>query len=284
MALTWDMDADSGLNYYHKDRADTLVASQSFVRYGPRVAIPRIVEAFSRFSLRQTFFIPGWCIEKYPAVVDLLLSAGHEVALHGYLHERPNELSAEDEHYWMRRGIDAFVARVGTRPRGWRAPSFAFSKHSLNHLVEEGFQYDASLMGDDVPYLLECDRGSLIELASEWTNDDWPYYMHNRDLNYFMPISAPQRAMEVYRAEFDAAWENGGMWITVWHPFVSGRLSRITAIVDFIKYVSNKGGVWFARLDEIADHVRKVVSAGEWLPHRERLPLYRSPIPEFTRE
>ncbi len=35
VAITWDLDADSGLNYYHPDRADRLVASQSLTRYGP---------------------------------------------------------------------------------------------------------------------------------------------------------------------------------------------------------------------------------------------------------
>jgi hypothetical protein len=107
--------------------------------------------------------------------------------------------------------------------------------------------------------------------------------MHNKDFNYFMPISAPERAIEVYRAEFDAAWENGGMWIAVWHPFVSGRLSRIAAIAGFIEYMTRKGSVWFARLDEIVEHVRQLMRSEQWAPRRERLPVYHSPIPELAR-
>jgi len=38
VAITWDLDADSGLDYYNPDRADTLVASQTLTRYGPRIA------------------------------------------------------------------------------------------------------------------------------------------------------------------------------------------------------------------------------------------------------
>ena len=87
------------------------------------------------------------------------------------------------------------LAHFGLRPRGWRAPSFAFSKHSLRYLIDQGFDYDSSLMGDDIPYLLRDNSGALLELPTQWTLDDWPHYMHNRDFNYTIPISAPQRAL-----------------------------------------------------------------------------------------
>src|SRR6266576_1562973 len=50
-----------------------------------------------------------------------------QIALHGYLHERSNEISRDDELYWFRRGFDAYKKHLGSTPRGWRAPSFAFS-------------------------------------------------------------------------------------------------------------------------------------------------------------
>jgi peptidoglycan-N-acetylglucosamine deacetylase len=283
VAITWDMDADSGLNYYNPERADTLVASQSQTRYGPLIAVPRLTRLLRDQGQRQTFFVPGWCIEKYPAAIDALLESGQEIALHGYIHERPNELSAADELYWLQRGIAAFERRMGQRPRGWRAPSFAFSKHSLGYLVAEGFAYDSSLMGDDVPYCLEDAGGRLLELPTDMCLDDWPHYMHNRDFRYMMPIASPTRAIEVYRAEFDAAWRHGALWISVWHPFVSGRLARLDAILDLMAYMRSKGGVWFATCAEIAEHVATLVGRGVWNPRTERLPLYRSPVPELSR-
>jgi hypothetical protein len=45
VAMTWDMDADSAFNWYNKDTADTLVAAQSWTRYDPLIAIPRLVES-----------------------------------------------------------------------------------------------------------------------------------------------------------------------------------------------------------------------------------------------
>ena len=114
-----------------KETADNLVAAQSWTRYDPLIAIPCFVEQFARLDLHLTFFVPGWVIEKYPAQIDLLLKNGHEIALHGYLHERSNEIDKDDELYWLGRGLDAYRKHICTGPRGWRAPSFAFSKHSL---------------------------------------------------------------------------------------------------------------------------------------------------------
>jgi hypothetical protein len=132
---------------------------------------------------------------------------------------------------------------TGERPRGYRAPTYKFSRHTLTHLVNEGFVYDASLMGDDVPYLLDNATGRVVELPSHYALDDWPHFMASRDFNYFMSIKAPRQAMEVYAAEFDAMWEYGGLWIAVWHPFLSGRLARCVAIAELIEYMHKKGRV-----------------------------------------
>jgi peptidoglycan/xylan/chitin deacetylase (PgdA/CDA1 family) len=97
----------------------------------------------------------------------------------------------DEELYWLGRGLDAYRKHLGPGPRGWRAPSFAFSKHSLRYLIEAGFEYDSSLMGDDIPYALKDGNASLLEFPVDWTLDDFPHYAHNRDLGYRMPISSP---------------------------------------------------------------------------------------------
>lgn len=283
VSLTWDVDADSGLNYRHPDSADNLVATQSLVRYGPSIAVPRLMKVLKQLGMRQTFFVPGWVVERYPAAIDAILEGGHELALHGYIHERSNDLSREEEAGVLDRALEAFVRKTGRRPRGWRAPGFAFSKNSLDLLVKAGFDYDSSLMGDDIPYLIEGSAGTLVEFPTDWTFDDWPHYMHNRDFAYTMPVSAPNRAMEVFRSEFDAARRYGSHWITVWHPFLSGRLARIHAIVEFIEYMRAAGGVWFAPLEDVCDHVRMLMRESRWTPRQEKIPPYECPVPELTR-
>ena len=278
VSLTWDVDAESGLVYRHQERSTDLVSTRSFLRYGPTVAIPRLVELFARLELQLTFFFPGWVIDRYPASVDLLLENGHEIGLHGYMHERSNDLSPEKEAELLDRAIEAYVSRVGHRPRGWRAPGFTFSSRSADLLIEAGFEYDSSLMSDDVPRLLMGKNGgTLVEFSIDWTSDDWPHYMHNRDFDFMMPISSPARAMEVFRSEFDATWDYGSHWTTVWHPFLSARPARLNAIVELISYMRERGDVWFARLDQVCEHVRKLSASNTWEPTIEQLPYHQRP-------
>ena len=131
--------------------------------------------------------------------------------------------------------------------------------------------------------LYQVDRGRIIELPFHWAMDDYPQYIQNDDLNYLMPIKAPNQAMEVWMAEFEAMWEYRGLWVTVWHPFNSGRLARCTHVAHLIEYMQKKGGVWFATSEEIAHHVQKSIDAGTHRPRVDRMPYYREPIPELRR-
>ncbi len=280
VAFTFDMDADSILHFDHHRSADTRVAALSMLRYGPEVAVPRILHMYKQFGMRQTFFLPSWCMERYPDAVEAILQDGHEIAHHGYLHERPNELPADEERYWLQRGTEVIVKMTGKRPRGIRCGSYKFSRHTLDFLVQDGFDY-ASLFGDDVPYLLENGVGSVVELPSHYAMDDWPHYMASRDFGYIMSIKSSQTALQLFIEEFEAVWECGGLWISVWHPFLSGRLARALAIQRLIEHMHDKGQVWFAPLEDIAAHVRQLMAEGRWQPRVDRLPYYEGPIPEL---
>ncbi|MFP6745498.1 MAG: polysaccharide deacetylase [Alphaproteobacteria bacterium] len=281
VAFTFDMDADSILHLAHHSSADTRVMGLSVLRYGPEIAIPRIVETYKQFDMTQTFFLPAWCMERYPEAVEAVMKGGHEIGHHGYLQEAPNSMARDEEREWLQRRIAVIERFTGARPKGYRAPAYRFSRHTLDLLVEAGFDYDASLMGDDIPYLLDNGTGTVVELPSHYALDDWPHFMTSRDFGYMVSMKTPAHAVELYQAEFDAAWEFGGLWIAVWHPFLSGRLARWAAMVKLIEYMHGKGGVWFATLEEISAHVRHVVDDGSWRPRTDRLPYYDKPIPEL---
>ena len=213
--------------------------------------------------------------------MDAILEGGHEIAAHGYLHENPNDESRDRQEYWLDRQIDVIERMTGQAPRGWRAPLYNASKHSPTLLAERGMLYDASLMGDDVPYVLTTPKGEVICLPSHWGMDDWPHYMHSLDFHYTMTIKSPDEAMLVFDSEFEAMYENGGMLITVWHPFVSGRLARMRRVAAWIEALQKRGGVWFATMDEIARHVRTCIDDGSWTPRVEQMPYYDGRIPEW---
>ena len=281
-AITFDIDTDSILHLEHRERADTMLSSLSWLKYD-EVAIPRILDMYRDCGIKQTFFYPAWCMERYPHLVDLILEGGHEIAAHGYIHEDPNKLPREEEHYWLRRQIEVIEKMTGQCPRGWRGPLYNASKYSVDLLIEEGLIYDATLMGDDVPYVLKTAQGSVIELPSHWAMDDWPHYTHSMDFNYMMTIKSPDEAMNVFMSEFEAMYDFGGLWVTVWHPFVSGRLARCRRVQQMIEYMQGKGGVWFATMEEIAKHVQACIDDGSWTPRVDNLPYYDGLVPELER-
>jgi peptidoglycan/xylan/chitin deacetylase (PgdA/CDA1 family) len=280
VAITFDVDSDSFVHIAEPERAHRLVCTTSWTRYD-EVAIPRIVEIFRQFDLKQTFFFPAWCMERYPHLVELVLAGGHEVGLHGYLHELANTLSLEREADLLQRSLDVTQRVTGRRPTGWRSPLYAFSDNSTDLIARAGFLYDSSLMGDDIPYLLQAKSGEIVELPLQDASDDWPQYAENWDLGYHAPIRPPARGIETFMAEFEAAWEHRGLWISVWHPFVSGRLSRAMQVAKMIEHMQSRGGVWFATLHQIAEHIRKITEAGTYKPRRVQMPYYDRPVADL---
>src|SRR3984957_11276749 len=99
--FTLDRDAESLLLLAHPQTTHLMASAASMLRYGPDVAVPRILDTYRHYGIRQTFFVPGWCAERYPYAVEAMMRAGHEVSAHGYLHENPNEQSDTGERFWV---------------------------------------------------------------------------------------------------------------------------------------------------------------------------------------
>src|SRR5262245_5164100 len=274
--VSWDVDADTLVLHRRPVRGHDLHGGLSWLRYD-EVAVPEIVKVLDGFGIKQTSFVCAWCIERYPAMCQPIVESGHEIACHGYLHEAPNEQPSDRELEELQHGIDIIECFTGRRPSGARAPYGALSASSADFFVREGLVYDSSLQNDSDPFLVDAGGGQLIELPIDTTMSDWPHYAHVPDLGYLMQPKAPADAIEVFRAEFDAAYELGGLWITIWHPHVSGRPARRLAWAKLVETMLARGDVWFATLDEIARHVGSCIHAGTYVPRVVSLPFYGAP-------
>ena len=114
-AITFDMDADSLIHISRpKDGHDRLYPI-TMGRYGPTVGIPRILDTYARLGLKQSFFIPAWCIEQYPEAVDAILKGGHEIGHHGLIHEDPIETKGEAQRIAFEKALDIHKARIGSQ-------------------------------------------------------------------------------------------------------------------------------------------------------------------------
>src|SRR5262249_29900741 len=185
VALTFDHDSLSdGIR-----RGDSPI-KMSHAEFGHNVGVPRILELLAREGVRSSWFIPGATLELYPGDTERILAGGHEVGCHGWFHEDYSALSEAEQQDIQQRSIEAVNRFTGARPRGHRAPYWAFSEATIGVLEDAGFVYDSSLMADDYrPYRVRRgDRhsttegstfgpeSSLLEVPVYWTLDDWPLF------------------------------------------------------------------------------------------------------------
>jgi len=278
VSITFDMDADSLIHLERPNDSFKRVSTISQLRYGPDVAVSRILGTYKRLGLRQTFFVPAWCVAQYPDVIRRIVDHGHEIGHHGYLHENPLEFNRDAQALLLDKGIDIIQQTTGVAPVGYRAPLYNYTNDTTDLLIERGFKYDASLMGDDIPYILRSQEKTLIELPSHWGCDDWPPFAHVPDLDYQMPVRSPSAGLNAFIEEFEAAYRWGGLFIPVWHPFVTGRLARWSAVEDWLCTLVAREDIWFAPMCEIAAHIQQIWDTGTHTPRIDTLPYYKGPV------
>ena len=231
------------------------VGALSQGEYGARVALRRVVELLDRNSIPASFFIPAVSLMLHPEMADLIKRSGrHEFGVHGWIHETNNVLPAAVERDLVKRALDYLTEITGTRPVGYRAPSWNFSPNTLSIIRELGFQYESSMMSDDRPYeLLQHGQPTgMVEIPVEWILDDAPLF-NVQGANY----SAPRQVAQVWIDEFDKAWEEGTMFVLTMHPHIIGHRSRIVALEMLLTHIRGKREVWFATHREAAEYVKR---------------------------
>jgi len=120
-----------------------------------------------------------------------------------------------------------------------------------------GLLYDSSLMADDDPYELleDGEPTGMVELPVEWIRDDAVYFNMDR-FSSLRPYTPPSAVLEVFKAEFDGAYEESGLFLLTMHPHIIGHRSRIRLLDELIHHIRSHTGVWFATHAEVAQYCR----------------------------
>lgn len=230
-------------------------------RFGPRVGVHRLLSVLEDHGLRGSFYIPGHYAEQYPSAVEAIAEAGHEIGLHGHLHEPPTALSKAEFAVALRRSRKVLASVSGAVPTGFRSPSWDMTPESFHVLQDEGLDYDSSMMGYDHPYLI----GGLVEVPVQWTLDDAPFYRYVGGIDPGHPPVRPRDLAEAWCDELEAAQRFGSLAVITVHDWLSGRGAAAAALDRVLKRAAELG-LWLATVAEVADWHRQVGQQGALEP------------------
>jgi polysaccharide deacetylase family protein (PEP-CTERM system associated) len=106
-----------------------------------------IFDLLDEVGAGATFFVLGMTAERYPDLVREIAGRGHELACHGYAHERVHDQSPDEFRRDVERCAELLDRLGGRRPLGYRAPAFSITRDTpwaYEALAELGFRYDSS--------------------------------------------------------------------------------------------------------------------------------------------
>lgn len=262
VAVALSFDSDHETNELRDGGAS--IGRLSWGEYGSRVGVPRILALLGREGIRATFFVPAVSALLHPDEQRRVVAEGHEVGLHGWIHELNSSLPAAVERELHLRSADVLERITGRRPVGMRTPSWDFSPATVAIQREMGLLYDSSLMADDDPYELVSfgEPTGIVELPVEWIRDDAPYFnMHRHQA--LRPYTPPEAVLEIFSREFERAYAEGGLFLLTLHPHIIAYRSRMFILEQLIDRMKSKGvgkgGVWFATHEEVAKWCRAML-------------------------
>jgi len=259
VALSFDFDNETVSLRDNNTTASNLSRGQ----YGSKAGLPRVLDLLRRHEIPASFFIPAVSALIYPDDVAEIVADGHEIGVHGWIHERNSLISGEVERELIERAMDTLTEMTGTRPVGLRTPSWDYSPNTLQIVRDLGFLYDSSLMADDWPYEIVAngEATGVVELPVEWILDDAPYFGFSR-YSALRPHSTPDDVLSIWKAEFDMAHAEGGMFLLTMHPHVIGHRSRVAMLERLIEHINAAGGAWYATHEQVARYALENAEGG----------------------
>lgn len=150
--------------------------------------VERILQMLDDHGTKATFFTLGWIAERHPQVVRRIVEQGHELASHGYGHERASDLTESAFFSDIDSAKKILEDLSGCAVTGYRAPSFSIGEGNLwafDCLERAGYRYSSSIYPirhdhygmPDAPRFAHRVRGALVEVpvtTARLLNRNWP--------------------------------------------------------------------------------------------------------------
>ncbi|MGH9376911.1 MAG: polysaccharide deacetylase family protein [Terriglobia bacterium] len=231
------------------------VANFSWYEYGLRVGFWRMKEVLDKHGIRATLSLNGAICETYPRIVEESLKSGWEIMGHSYVQR--SLLLESDERSVIRKTVEVIEKKTGKAPRGWMGPGLGETHNTPEILVEEGIEYVADWVNDDLPYPLKVKNGSLFALPYTLELNDIPIYIvqHHRSPEIF------ERARDQFETLYREAERGARVMGIAVHPNITGAPHRIKYFEQIFDHIKKHEGVLFMTGSEILDWYKSATAA-----------------------
>lgn len=232
--------------------------NESNYQYGINEGAPRILKLLDKYDIRATWTAAAVSLERAPELADAIAARGDETCSHGYRWIHQFRMDEAEERSFIRNAVESIERTTGKRPLGWLS-RYLLTENTRRLLQEEGFLYHMDDYSADAPFW-DCVEGSDDPMVIV------PYALDSNDMKMWVaPSYTPEAWLKYAIDTFDVLYEEGAtqprMMSIGLHLRIIGRPGRIWALEAFLKYVSEKQGVWMATRQDIAEHFAATVSA-----------------------
>ncbi len=216
------------------------VPNFSWVEYGMRRGLPRIVSSLKELALPVSISFNASVIEAYPAAAEMLASTGWEFIGHG-LHQQSLH-GAKDERAVIEGCLTAVEALTGSQPRGWLGPGLQETDQTPDVLSDLGIEYVCDWVVDEVPVWLQARPKPLVALPYSLELNDSVVYAVERQ-------SSPEvhrRLLDTLRV-FDSAAEAEEVKVVALplHPHLLGVPHRFLYLQEMLEVLMARDDVMF---------------------------------------
>jgi peptidoglycan/xylan/chitin deacetylase (PgdA/CDA1 family) len=248
--ISFDVDGESPYLWQTRDVPSNKLAELEQRRFGPRIGVHRVLDLLEKWDIPATFFVPGQTAALYPELLSNILRSGFEIGLHGYQHERVDELSINENIDILERSLEIFKKQTGLETFGFRSPAWEMTSELFQILNQYQLLYDSSLMGSDHPYTID----GISEIPVQWLTDDAIYFRYTASTRDKGAPSNPKQVLDSWIEEFEGLRAYGGLFSLTAHPWISGRPQRIRLLDKLFAHIRQYDDVWWAPAIEFSQY------------------------------
>jgi hypothetical protein len=223
------------------------VPNYSWVEYGMRTGLPRILSALGQRGLPASTTINASVIDTYPRAAEVMLQAGWEFMGHGWtqkaLQSEPDEVAVID------RCVERITRFTGIKPRGWLGAGLSETMDTPDVLKSRGFDYVCDWVIDDLPCWMQTTHGPLLAAPYSLELNDgplWAGWGQNSDAQYQRALAT----LETFETELKT---NCRVMVLPLHPHLVGVPHRMNWFSKILDRLMARDDTVFMNGGQIAD-------------------------------